>query len=65
MSTSLILLEEKYRRAMAFGKYLDQHPEQGPLAKELQRSLTNYRIALSNFIKDQRPDKTLASISGE
>lgn len=53
VSASLILLEEKYRRSVAFGEYLEQHPDcEKPLIVELIRGLTMYRIALSNAIKD-------------
>ena len=53
-NASQVLLEEKYRRAMAFGKYLEQHPDQGPLTKELQRALTHYRIALHNVLEERK-----------
>ncbi len=59
MSASQVLLEEKYTRAMAFGKYLDQHPDNSEnnttasLHTELQRSVTVYRIALHNVLQDR------------
>jgi len=52
VSTSQVLLGEKYRRAMAFGKYLEEHPDQSELEKELQRATTLYRIALHNVLQD-------------
>ncbi len=59
------MLEEKYRRAMAFGKYLDQHPDQSALTIELQRCLTNYRIALANLIEEQRREDDTVCSGGE
>ena len=53
MSTSQLLIEEKYTRAMAFGKYLEAHPDQTALDKELQRATTIYRIALHNILQDR------------
>lgn len=56
MNASTRLLEEKYRRAMAFGKYLDDHPEKdNPLIAELQRQTTLYRIAITNVLQDRQP----------
>ena len=53
MSASLAMLEVKYQRAMTFGEYLEQHPDQSPLDKELKRSLMLYRIALHNVLQDR------------
>ena len=51
MSASVTLLEEKYRRSVAFGKYLEQHPDcDNPLVVELIRQTSMYRIALSNVL---------------
>lgn len=56
MSASQLLLEEKYRRAMDFGKYLDGHPDQNdPLLLELKRQTSMYRIALHNVLQDRLP----------
>lgn len=54
VSASQLLLEAKYERAIAFGKYLDQHPSQMELDKELQRATTMYRMALANVLNDRR-----------
>jgi hypothetical protein len=54
VSTSLALLEEKYRRSIEFGKYLEQHPDtETPLGQELQRCVSFYRMALHNVIADK------------
>ena len=51
VSASVTLLEEKYRRSAAFGKYLEQHPDcDNPLVVELIRQTSMYRIALSNVL---------------
>lgn len=56
MNASTRLLEEKYRRAAAFGKYLEDHPDKGnTLIDELQRQTTLYRIAISNVLQDRLP----------
>ncbi len=55
MSVSQTLLEVKYKRAMAFGEYLDQHPDQSPLMKQLQQTLTMYRVALHVVLQDRLP----------
>lgn len=58
VSSSLALLEAKYKRAARFGEYLEQHPEaDNPLSDELQRSLTLYRIALTNLIKSKQAEE--------
>jgi hypothetical protein len=55
VSASLALLEEKYRRAMSFGEYLEQHPDsENPLMAELLRQVGMYRIALHNLIREKR-----------
>lgn len=57
MSTSLELLKAKYRRASRFGEYLEQHPDaNNALGEELVRSLTIYRIALHNLIKQKEAE---------
>lgn len=53
VSASQLLLEEKYKRSIAFGRYLDQHPSQTELDKQLQRATTDYRMALSNVLQDR------------
>jgi len=55
VSASQILLEEKYRRATAFGKYLDEHPDEGPLIEELKTQTCLYRIAIANVLSDRVP----------
>jgi hypothetical protein len=55
VSASQALLEEKYRRATAFGKYLDEHPDGGPLIDELKRQTCLYRIAIANVLSDRVP----------
>jgi hypothetical protein len=55
MNASLALLEEKYRRSLAFGEYLEQHPDSdNPLMEELLRQVGMYRIALNNLIREKR-----------
>lgn len=55
VSASQILLEEKYRRAVSFGKYLDEHPDEGPLMDALRQQLCLYRIAIANILGDRLP----------
>lgn len=56
MSASTALLEEKLRRAMSFGKYLDQHPDNDdPLHVELVKQTCMYRIALANLLQSRLP----------
>lgn len=57
VSASLVLLEEKYRRSHAFGKYLEQHPATCPLTVELHRQNCMYRIALHNLIQSIKADE--------
>ena len=55
MNTSTRLLEEKYVRAAAFGKYLDDHPDKGILMDELKTQTCLYRIAIANVLADRLP----------
>ncbi len=56
VSASQTLLEEKYRRAMAFGKYLESHPDvSDPLIVELKRSTCIYRMAIANVLESRLP----------
>ena len=54
MSATRVLLEEKHRRAVKFGKFIESAPESEgcPLAEELQRATAYYRIAISNYLVD-------------
>lgn len=54
MSASVALLEEKHRRAMLFGEFLEQHPvlSDSVVGKELSRCTSYYRIALANAIRE-------------
>lgn len=58
MNASTQLLEEKYRRAMAFSQYLEAHPDEGPLLEELKRQTCLYRIAITNVLQDRMPKET-------
>ncbi len=54
VSAAVTLLEEKYRRAMNFGTYLEQHPtlSESDLGMELRRATTMYRLAINSVLDD-------------